>query len=183
MLDCPIGTYDDKGNLSSLSQCKPCPANYFCEMPTSAELCPTGTYSLQGGIDKHDCLCKDQYDCIYTQTTTTKLALNIPQDDFEARRLEFIRAFALAAGVSVDQIKITWVAAPGGRRRGARLLLGLSRSAFQQAGAARWTHVTVVVTGKMRGTGMDSRLREHGIPVLEMQLDPARKSVVATKRA
>ena len=176
MLDCPAGTYDNKGNLSSVAQCRPCPANYFCESPTSAELCPTGTYSPPGGIDKHACLCTDQYNCIYTQTTTTKMALNIPQDDFEARRMEFIRAFALAAGVSVDQIKVTWVASAG-RRRGNRRILGSS-----QAGTARWTQVTVVVTGAMRRAGMDSRLRENGIPVLEIQLDPTRKTVVATRR-
>jgi hypothetical protein len=29
---------------------------------------------------------------------------------------------------------------------------------------------------------MDSRLRENGIPVLEIQLDPTRKTVVATRR-
>lgn len=100
VVPCPAGTYDNVGGLSSLSQCGPCPANYFCMTPTSIEACPYGTYSLPGAVNKHGCLCTDQYDCVYTTTTTTRLALSVSQNDWELQRQQLIASIAASLGES-----------------------------------------------------------------------------------
>lgn len=95
---CPAGTYDIIGGLRSLSECKPCPANNFCLTPISIEPCPSGTYSLPGAVNKHGCLCTDQFNCIYTTTTTTRFSLSVDQNDWEIQRSQLIASIAASLG-------------------------------------------------------------------------------------
>lgn len=98
VIPCPIGTYDNVGGLSSLSQCVLCPANNYCLTPTSITPCPVGTVASPGAINQHGCLCTDQYSCTYTTSTTTRLALAISQADWELQRQQLIASIAASMG-------------------------------------------------------------------------------------
>ena len=98
VIPCPIGTYDNVGGLSSLSQCVLCPANNYCLTPTSITPCPVGTVASPGAITQHGCLCTDQYSCTYTTSTTTRLALAISQADWELQRQQLIASIAASMG-------------------------------------------------------------------------------------
>lgn len=101
LLPCPVGTYDAVGGLRQVSECLACPANSFCVSPTSIEACPFGTYSLAGAKTKRDCLCTDQYDCTYTTSTTTRLALSVSQAEWEAQRQQLLASIAASLGTRV----------------------------------------------------------------------------------
>lgn len=193
IVPCPTGTYDNVGGLSSLSECSPCPGNYFCLTPTSIEACPVGTYSLPGAINKHGCLCTDMYDCVYTTSTTTRLALSINQADWEAQREQLIASIAaslgqsffvcvfclqrswltvLHAGVRPDQIKISWVPSPTTRRM------------FSSAGMRDnmgSIHVSVQIVDMPKRRGIARRLAAHRLRLLKADNWKSR-NVTTTKR-
>ena len=118
VVDCPLGSYMTTGGLTSIDQCNKCPANFFCETPTTREPCPVGTYSNTGTVTKHGCICTDQYNCVYFQTITKTMNLDMSRAEFEANYEAFIASLAASLGVSVDSIKIVNIeTSPGGLRR------------------------------------------------------------------
>lgn len=168
MVDCPLGTYMETGNISTVAQCRDCPANFFCASSTSKTACPAGTSTTGGATVKTDCLCKDQYDCVFTTKTTTRLSLSVTPEQFEANREAYIAAIAAYLGVSPSSIRIVSVAAVSTGGGG-----GMRRS-LRGGGRLRRVEITLDAIGVGRGQpssmALNRELRARGLaPALEVQ--------------
>jgi hypothetical protein len=160
------------GNVTGLTGCLPCPANFYCNSVTTKEACPQGTFSNPGSVNKHDCKCQDQYDCAYSTVTTKKIALSITPEEFEAKRAEFIAALAASLGVSVSSIKIISIQSSGGTQSLRRVLKLRGGNGQQDSQKSMLRHTTVWITvkpGKLipKEDSIASRLiRKQGFPAL-----------------
>ena len=106
---CSPGMYAATGGLYSLDQCSVCPSNMVCLDGSNAEPCPTNTHSSPGATSMLSCVCDTGYECTYVRSTRVKVLLPYTVEQFEAMRLDFIRAVAEAAGVGFDRVKIMYV--------------------------------------------------------------------------
>jgi hypothetical protein len=106
------------GGLTSLDKCQKCPANFFCETPTTREPCPVGTFSSPGAVNKHGCACNNEFDCIYFKKVTQTVSLDLTPEEFEANRAAYIASLAASLGVRPESIKILSIQPAGvGLRR------------------------------------------------------------------
>jgi hypothetical protein len=156
---CQPGQYGSTEGLHSLDQCSTCPENMVCLDGSNAEACPLYTRSAAGSTSMLNCRCDSGFECSYIKSTRVKVLLPYTVQQFDAMRLDFIRAVAEAAGVGIDRVRITYVRDMSGQQG--------RRSLWSPRGKKRQADGLVVrlrVVGKLIGMrGLDSALFRRGI--------------------
>lgn len=157
---CPLGTFQNATGRNSLSQCQACNANFFCPSPTLRGSCPAGTTSPQSSVSQLQCVCGQGYTCTYTKVVNAVVTLQMTEDEWnnnaDVQRI-FIEAVALAAGTTVDQVKITLVKAASG---------GGGRRLLQLGGRNGAVHVVLEIrggSGEGLGDSLDARMGAVGL--------------------
>lgn len=163
ILDCPTGSFMTTGGLSQVNQCQKCPQNFFCINATTRQQCPTGTFSKEGSTTSHECQCTSQFNCVYSTQITKRIVISMTRQEFEARRLEIIRAIAESSNISSNNVQIVSVQTQGQNLRRVADKTDKSNPLIHA------TIATVRIYGKPVSmnidNGMIEALRKRGIPV------------------
>jgi hypothetical protein len=156
---CPLGTFQNATGESLSTQCKPCPANFFCPSPTLRGVCPEGTGSPASSVSQLQCTCKTGFTCSYSKVVNAVVTLFMSREEFENNddvKLAFRQAVAAAAKTTVDRVRITKIQSVGG---GGRRLLGADTRAAS-------LHVVMEIEGAEElGGELDALLGEAGLRI------------------
>ena len=152
---CPDGTFSTSTGMQSVTQCTPCPADWYCPTPVLKAQCPDGTTSNQSSTSQLQCLCKKGYTCSYTKVVNAVVTLLMSAQDFQENQViqdAFKRAVAAAAKTTPDKVTIYRVI----QRTSGRRLLALRAE----------SHVILVIhdgDGKGLERDLDFKLERTGI--------------------
>ena len=171
---CPLGSYSELTGVSAEADCPPCPSGYFCPNTTASIRCPANTMSATGSSDLGQCLCAPGYSCIIVMVVHAEIILPITRAEFTSEMQQrYIMAIALAAGVSVEKVRIVSISetVTGNRRR----LLGLGANAVE-------VHTSIYDSQKGSVDDLNAHLRRHGLPSHRGILITIHKEVVGSFR-
>jgi hypothetical protein len=153
---CPLGSYSMLTGVSALADCAQCPAGFFCPNTTGKVQCPANTMSSAGSSDLGECLCAPGYSCIMAMVVHAEILLPIIRTEFTLEMQDrYIAAIALAAGVSVDKVRIVSISdvTMGSGRR----LLGFNANAVE-------VHTSIYDSRNEGVPDLNAYLIRHGLP-------------------
>jgi hypothetical protein len=153
---CPLGSYSMLNGVSALADCAQCPSGYFCPNTTGKVQCPANTMSSAGSSDLGECLCAPGYSCMMAMVVHAEILLPIVRTEFSPEmQSRYIAAIALAAGVSVDKVRIVSISevSMGAGRR----LLGLNSNAVE-------VHTSIYDSRNQGIPDLNAHLQRQGLP-------------------
>ena len=153
---CPLGSYSLLSAVSAVADCAQCRSGFFCPNTTGQVQCPANTMSSAGASDLGECLCAPGYRCIMVLVVHAEILLPIVRNEFTHEiQARYIAAIALAAGVSIDKVRIISISdvIMGAGRR----LLGFHANAVE-------VHTNIYDSHNAGVTDLNTYLQRNGLP-------------------
>ena len=154
---CPLGSYSLLTGVRAAFDCAQCPSGFFCPNTTGKVKCPDNTMSSDGASDLAECLCAPGYSCMMAMVVHAEIRLLIIPSDFTAEiQARYIEAIALAAGVSVDKVRIVSIS---------EVTIGTTGRRLLDSGANAVEVHTSIYDSRSRGiTDLNAHLQRNGLP-------------------
>ena len=153
---CPLGSYSLLTGVGAVVDCAQCPSGFFCPNTTGKVQCPDNTMSSAGSSDLGECLCAPGYSCMMATVVHAEIRLLIASSDFTVdMQARYIEAIALAAGVSVDKVRIVSIA---------EVTIGTGRRLLNFGTNAVEVHTSIYNSRRNGVSDLNAHLQRNGLP-------------------
>ena len=153
---CPLGSYSLLTGVGAVADCAQCPSSFFCPNTTGKVQCPANTLSSAGSSDLGECLCAPGYSCMMVMVVHAEIRLLILRTDFTAEmQARYIAAIAMAAGVSIDKVRIVSIS---------DVTIGAGRRLLDIGANAVEVHTSIYDSRREGVADLNAHLQRNGLP-------------------